>query len=125
MRVRHFLPGVIWVAAMFLVFLTPRNDFGTLFFNTIPSASFLYIFLFWGFMQFWLAACKKQVTKVPIRRNAFGIATISAVTLIILGEMLVPVFLQDFHISWWNILFSIIGIGLGLLTFKLLYRSCY
>ncbi len=76
-------------------------------------------------MHFWLGACKKQIANVGIRRNAFGIVTGGAVLLAVLGEVLVLGLGQENSISWWNLLFSGLGIGLGLVTFKLLYRSCY
>ena len=76
-------------------------------------------------MHFWLGACKKQIANVSIRRNAFGIVTGGAVLLAVLGEVLVLGLGQENSISWWNLLFSGLGIGLGLVTFKLLYRSCY
>lgn len=76
-------------------------------------------------MHFWLGACKKQITNVAIRRNAFGIVTGGAVLLAVLGEVLVLGLGKENNICWWNLLFSGLGIGLGLITFKLLYRSCY
>lgn len=110
---------------MFLLFLTPVKDSNNLFFGCIPARSIVHFALFWGFVHIWIGACKKQLKNEMLKRRAFVITFSAAVLLAILSETIMYLTGISNAFSYWNLIFDLIGSGLGILTFRVLYSSCY
>jgi hypothetical protein len=125
LNIRFYIPGILWLLAMGLLFFTPQSDPPHLFFELIPSRAVLHGILFLGFVHIWVGACKKQLKRDTIRRNAFWIVFAVSTGLAIVSETLVYLIGINPYFSFWNFLFDLIGSCLGILTFKLLYRECY
>lgn len=125
MSLRYFVPGVVWLCFMALLFLTPQTDPPREFFGFLPSRSVLHGVLFMGFVHIWIAAFKKQLKHEHIRRKAVLLVFCIAMGLSIISEFVVFLAGINPSFSYWNLIFDIAGSGLGILTFKLLYQSCY
>jgi len=110
---------------MFLVFLTPIEDSENLFFECIPARSIIHLALFWGFVHTWIIACKKQLKNELFRRRAFTFTFLAAVVLALLSELVMYVTGISTCFNYWNLIFDLLGSGLGILTFRVLYSSCY
>lgn len=123
--IRYFLPGSVWVVAMWLLFLTPVNEPVHRLVAYIPARSMIYCVLFMGFSHLWLGGLKKQLKYESLRRNAFYIVPSVAVIMMIGGELVGFISGIGVGITTWNILFESIGTVLGILSFRLLYHQCY
>lgn len=110
---------------MFLLFLTPVQDENNLFFGCVPARSIVHFALFWGFVHIWIGTCKKQLKNEMIRRKAFLITFIAAVGLALISETVMYLFGISDSFSFWNLGFDLLGSCLGIITFRLLYASCY
>jgi hypothetical protein len=110
---------------MFLLFLTPIKDSENLFFECIPARSLIHFSLFWGFVHIWVIACKKQLKNELFRRRAFTFTFLAAVVLALLSELVMYLAGVSTLFSNWNLIFDLVGSGLGILTFRVLYSSCY
>jgi len=110
---------------MWLLFLTPQNDPPELYFGVLPSRSLLNCLLFLGFVHIWIAALKKQLRHEKIRHKAIPIVFGSALFLALFSELVIYISGINSTFCFWNLLFDVIGASLGILTFKLLYKSCY
>jgi len=122
---RFLIPGLLWTAAMGLLFSTPQNDPPYLYFGFLPARALLHCLLFLGFVHIWIGACKKQLKHDKLRKNAIPIVFAIAILLALSSELLIFGFGINVSFSLWNLIFDIIGACLGILTFKLLYQSCY
>lgn len=123
--IRYFLPGLVWVVAMWLLFLTPVNEPVHRLVAGIPARSMIYCVLFMGFSHLWLGGLKKQLKYESLRRNAFYIVPGIAAIMIIGSELVTFISGASCGIIAWNILFEIVGTVLGILSFRLLYHQCY
>jgi hypothetical protein len=110
---------------MVLLFLTPVGELQPIYFDVVPARSIVHCFLFWGFVHIWIGACKKQLKYEFIRRKAFFFVFIAALILALISEITMVLFNVSPGISYWNLLFDLVGSGLGMLTFRVLYASCY
>ncbi len=110
---------------MILLFLTPIQDEDNLFFGCIPARSIVHFALFWGFVHIWIGTLKKQLKNETIRRKAFLITFVSAVVLALLSEAIMLMLGISDSFSFWNLIFDLLGSCLGIITFRLLYTSCY
>ncbi|MFT5860576.1 MAG: hypothetical protein ACI865_002689 [Flavobacteriaceae bacterium] len=110
---------------MILVICSPLSEKPLLYFECVPSRAFIHFFLYLGLVHTWLGACKKQLKYDKLRQNAFPVVFSAAVIIAAISETalfgfgILPAF------SLWNLFFDIAGAGLGLLTFRLLYGTCY
>lgn len=109
---------------MVLIFITPSQNPPHYFFNVIPARAFINCFLFLGLVHLWITALKKQLKSEKIRRNTFKVVLSISIVIAILVESIQFLFLADLF-NIWNLIFEIIGSFLGIVTFKLLYRTCY
>lgn len=125
MSFRYFIPGILWILAMALLFFEPLHDPPHTYFGTIPSRSILHGIMFLGFAHIWIGACKKQLKHAEVRRKAIRIVFIVSIALALISELIILLFIANQSFSLWNLLFDIIGASLGILTFKLLYQQCY
>jgi len=110
---------------MLLLFLTPVRATQQLFFESVPSRSLVHCVLFWGFVHLWVCALKKQSKYEFAKRKAFLIVFVAAAVLAVISELGVYLLGSTPHFIFWNLAFDFIGAGLGLITFRLLYASCY
>ena len=110
---------------MCLILTSRRQEFELLLFDTIPLRSLINLFLFWGFAHIWLGGCKKEVKHRFLKRNAFAIIIAGTSILAVATELLLYYSGFQRSICSWSIVFNLIGMGFGILTFKLVYRSCY
>jgi len=122
---RLLFPGLMWFGAMILLFCTPLNQGCEKYFSCVPARSFVQCFMFLGFVHLGLGALNKQLRYEWIRRRSFVIMAIIAGLVAILSEVLMGALKISEGALWWNLLFDFIGIGLGIMTFRLLYRNCY
>ena len=81
--------------------------------------------MFWGFVHIWCGALKKQLKYDSLRRKAELIVFLGAICIALIAELII--YLADIApgIGFWNLAFDIVGSSIGVLTFRLLYRSCY
>jgi hypothetical protein len=105
--VRLILPGLIWFCMMILVICSPLSEKPLLYFECVPSRAFIHFFLYLGLVHTWLGVFSAAVIIAAISETA------------LFGFGILPAF------SLWNLFFDIAGAGLGLLTFRLLYGTCY
>lgn len=110
---------------MLLLFLTPTGVAQQYFFESVPARAVVHCVLFWGFVHLWVCALKKQSRYEVLRRKAFIIVFVSALGLGLISEICMYAFGISSTFSLWNLAFDVIGAGLGLITFRLLYASCY
>jgi len=110
---------------MVLLFLTPSHPSQPIYFDLIPSRAVIHGLLFWGFVHFWVCALKKQGKHDVLRRNSFTIAFAAAVIFALTAELTAYFSGLAHVISVWNLIFSVLGAGIGIISFRLLYASCY
>ncbi|MEJ6777488.1 MAG: hypothetical protein QNK85_09240 [Crocinitomicaceae bacterium] len=125
MNIRIFFLGLVWIGAMFFLFLTPVKDNDNVFFECIPARSIVHFALFLGFVNIWIIACKKQAKSELLRRKAVALTFLAAVILTLLSETMIYLTAVSASFSYWNLVFDLIGSCLGILTFRILYRSYY
>ena len=125
MSLRVSIVGIVWFVVMLLVIFSPVQQNQQLVFNTIPIRSFVHLFLFWGLLHIWVCALKKQLKFGKLKKNAFILTGAIALNLAIFSEVINYAFHLNGCFSFWNFIFDIFGILLGILTFRLLYATCY
>jgi hypothetical protein len=123
--VRIFLPGIIWFVMMILIIGSPLSVKPLIYFDCVPSRSFVQFFLYLGFVHVWLGVCKKQLKYEVLRERAFPIVFGVSLLLAVFSETILYTSGVLNYFSLWNLGFDIGGALFGLLTFRLLYRSCY
>lgn len=121
MYLRLLLPALAWLILLILILF--RHTLVDLNFHIADNDKLLNGFLFLGHTYIWLGVFKKQLKFQYIRTNAFSIALISGIALAI-GLELLKFGISNFF-NYWNLIFAIIGIFLGIGTFHLVYRKCY
>jgi len=125
LSLRIALLGIIWFLAMVFLFTTPITSDCSLFFNAIPARAIVHFFLFWGFTHIWIGAFKKQLKFESLRKNAivlvFGIACLIA----LISELLIYLVGSSSGFGFWNIAFDVLGAMIGVISFRLLYATCY
>ena len=109
---------------MVLVFVTPIQDPPHLFFGFLPSRTVVHTILFLGFTHTTLGTLKKQLKYDKLRDNAAIVVIGIGLAIALISEVSMYLFGVKAVISPWSILFDILGIALGIGTFKILYRSC-
>jgi len=122
---RVSIVGVIWLVVMLLVIFSPVQLNQHLVLSTFPIRSFVHLFLFWGLVHTWICALKKQLKFGKLKKNAFLLVGVVALNLAIFSEAINFAFHLNGCFSFWNFTFDIIGTLLGILTFRLLYATCY
>ena len=110
---------------MLLLFLTPEDSKKYLYFDLIPSRSFVHLFLFWGFVHVWLVALKKQLYSEWMRARALFIVVPVALLLAFFSEFGMYAFGISATIGMWNLVFDLIGSVAGLISFRLVYAQSY
>jgi len=125
LSLRIALLGIIWFFAMVFLFTTPLNSECSLFFNIIPDRAIVHFFLFWGFTHIWIGACKKQLKYERLRINGIALVFGTAIFISLLSEILIYFSGMGSFFNFWNIIFNTFGAVIGVLSFRLLYASCY
>ncbi len=110
---------------MALLFLTPLPPGYTVYFNLIPGRSLVLGLLFWGFTHIWLVSLKKQMKSEMLRRKAFVIVTTAALLIMLASEANRLITGRYLSVAFADMFFDLIGFGLGILSFRLLYTKCY
>jgi hypothetical protein len=121
---RLLLPAFAWMAVMALVFYTPI-DRSLVYFECVPPRAFVHLFMFMVFVHIGLGICKKQLKYGVIRDRAFSIVMSFAIILAVFTETSLYAYGFLPWFNGWNLFFDLIGAGLGMGTFHLLYKSCY
>ena len=109
---------------MVLVFLTPEINKSQLIFGFIPPRAFINCFMFLGLVHIWIGALLKQIQSERLRSHAFKIVASLAIIIAIIVEGLLFISSDGNH-GFLNLILDFIGAFLGIICFKLLYRSCY
>lgn len=109
---------------MILVFITPIKPDTEAFYNLIPPRSCVHGFLFLGFTHIMLGIANKQRSLKKIKRNSITVVLIFILAIIAISETILV--LHPIHYSnvYWNLIFDVMGMVLGLCAFCLLYRQC-
>jgi hypothetical protein len=119
-QLRIFLPGIIWLSFMLLIFISPI-DFRINYYG-IPSRSIIHTFLFWGITHFTIGSLKKQWDYEVLRRNCYWIVLLFSFSLILFSEACY-IYLGFYKMpDFRNIVFDLFGVIIGFSTFRLLYR---
>ena len=125
MSLRVSILGVVWFLVTILVIFSPNQQNQDLFLGSIPIRSIVHLILYWGLVHIWVCALKKQLKFGKLKKNAFILVGIFALSLAVLSEAINYVYHLNGFFSLWNFLFDILGVLIGMLTFRLLYSSCY
>ncbi len=110
---------------MVLIICTPLSEKQIFYFDCIPARSFVHLFLYLGLVHTWLGAFKKQLKYDNLRINAFRIVFVLAVLFALITEVVLYLIHREIIVSLWKLLFDTIGAGLGIVSFRILYRACY
>jgi len=122
---RVSIVAVVWLFVLTLVIFSPTHQDQHLIFGIIPIRSIVHLFLFWGLVHMWICALKKQLKFGKLKKNAFLLVGVIALNLAIFSEVINYAFHLNGSFSFWNFIFDIFGVLIGMLTFRLLYASCY
>ena len=125
MSLRVSILGVVWFLVTILVIFSTNQQNQDLFLGSIPIRSIVHLILYWGLLHIWVCALKKQLKFGKLKKNAFILVGIFALSLAVFSESINYIFHLNASFSLWNFLFDILGVLLGMLTFRLLYSSCY
>ena len=125
MSLRVSIVGIVWFFVIILVIFSPIKQDQSLIFGAIPIRSILHFFLFWGLVHTWVCALKKQLKFGKLKKNAFILVGVIALNLAVLSEAISFAFHLNGSFSFWNFTFDILGTLIGMITFRLLYSSCY
>lgn len=125
MRIREYSMSLAWLVILCVILLGiyfPSLNYST---NYAPKYSFHY-FLFYFLLSFNLCSSFKRQQKFTLlKRRALPCAIILAFVILLLVELTAMYIYPDRIFQWfWNFL-GIIGIYVGMLSFRLLYYSCY
>jgi len=110
---------------MWFLFLTPVANPVNRFAGGIPARSLMHCVFFFGLTHLCLTGLKKQLKYEYLRSKAYFVVLIFTIVNIVLSETIIVVAGMSVGITYWNILFDILGAIFGNLSFRLLYRSCY
>jgi hypothetical protein len=124
MLVRLFIPAFAWISMMLLFFLReysiqPEWNFSGFTPNGVAQA-----FLFLGSTHIWLGIFKKQLRYDFIRDNAYKIVIALGLFFMVIMESMRYFYSFTDVFNWWHIFCDMLGIFLGIGTFRLLYRGC-
>lgn len=125
MQLRFYIVGLVWLAIMVLLFVTPIPQDHMTFFNFLPARVLIHFGLFWGLTHIWLGAFKKQMNFEKVRKKAIPIAVTLSIIVLLASEIYFHISGAAMYLGVTNILFSLLGIGFGIFSFRLLYRNCY
>ncbi len=125
MRFRIFGVTIAWFIVMSVVLLD-------IFFPSLTSSidfsakySFQYAF-FYFLMSFNLCSSfKRQQKNELLKRRAVPYSVIVTFFILLMLELIAMYIYPERNFQWFWILMGIIGIYLGMLTFRLLYKECY
>jgi len=117
--------GIVWFIVALLVIFSPDQQNQDFFLGSIPTRSIMHLFLYWGIVHIWVCALKKQLKFGKLKKNAFVIVGLFAFCIAFLSEAINYGVNPNGFFSLWNFLFDILGIVIGIVTFRLLYSSCY
>ncbi len=80
--------------------------------------------LFLGFSHIFMGVLRKQLRYENLRAKALPITIVSGIVLSVIIEL--TRYIADFssYFNTVNLCFSIIGVFLGIVTFRLVYRTC-
>ncbi|MGY8926950.1 MAG: hypothetical protein ACKVJC_06615, partial [Flavobacteriales bacterium] len=81
MSLRVSIIGIVWLSMMLLSYTIPLVITEDIYFNFLTSRAIVNCFLSWGLVHIWIVACKKQLKYRKLRKHAFVIVFISAITL--------------------------------------------
>ena len=125
MSLRISLLGIVWLMAMILLFITPIDANAPVYFSIIPARAIIHFFMFWGFAHIWLGNCKKQIKHDTLRRIALPLIFSIGILIAVSAEVTAYLSGISSFFNYWNIIFGILGTATGILSFRLLYASCY
>ena len=125
MIVRYLLPGTIWYLFMWLLFLTPVDEPILRVFGGLPARSLVHGLLFIGFSHLWLSGFHRQLKYAILKKKAFVAVPAVAVVTIFSAESICWIRSSNAELLFWNLLFDLLGTGMGILSFRLLYNKCY
>lgn len=123
MLLRYLLPLIAWICVVLLLTIRPYSV-ASWCFGGLTYYSLIQCLLFLGYSHIVLGVLKKQLKYEGLRANALTLAIISGIALSVIIE--VSRYLLGFttYFNTWNLIFNIIGVFLGIATFRLVYRSC-
>ena len=110
---------------MILSFAIPVVAFKATYFDFLPSRAIVNCFLSWGLVHIWIVACKKQLKYRKLRKHAFTIVFLSSIVLSIVLSIIVFLTNPNDISQLWNIPTGILGSIGGIVSFRVLYSSCY
>lgn len=110
---------------MILFFFNRPSADHPIYFGVIPARALVNGILFWGFTQIWNVAFKKQMKYESIRDKSFLIVGAAAALLILLSETMAVSMGMPSQYCLANVLIDLLGCGLGILSFRLVYHGSY
>lgn len=123
MFVRLLFPALAWMCLMLLFFLRHYGYDQKWNWSGFTNNTVVHCLLFLGSTHIWLGVFKKQLKFQYLRENAYkAVIVFGGLTALTLEFVRYYSFSNYFNI--WNFIFDLIGIALGICTFRLLYRSC-
>lgn len=124
MQIRVVIPAILWLSAMILVFAAPVNEFSTQFIGGISSRIILHSFLFAGFSLSLLSMFHKQLRYKNLKRNANSITLGVGIFVAAFSEVVMIGLNHHGNLDFWNLTMNVLGIIIGMITFKILYKEC-
>lgn len=123
MLIRYLLPLFAWVGVILLLTIRPYSV-ASWCMGGITYYSLIQCLLFLGYAHIVMGVLKKQLKYEGLRAKALAISIVSGVVLSVAIE--ITRYELDFscYFNTWNLIFNIIGVFLGIATFRLVYRSC-
>jgi hypothetical protein len=125
LRIREYSMSLAWLVILCVILLGiyfPSLNHAT---NCAPKYSFHY-FLFYFLLSFNLCSSfKRQQKYTALKRNALLYALILTFVILLLVELTaLNIYPERMFQGFWNLL-GITGAYIGMLSFRLLYYSCY
>jgi len=121
--IRYLLPLIAWIGVILL--LTIRHySVATWCIGGITYYSLIQCLLFLGYAHIIMGVLKKQLKYEELRAKALIIAILSGIGLSVGIEITRYALGFSSYFNTWNLVFNIIGVFLGIATFRLVYRSC-
>jgi len=110
---------------MLLLFATPVPTDHPVYFGVIPARALIHGILFWGFTHVWIGTLKKQMKFEVVRRKAIPIVFVASLILMLIAEGMNMAYGMKHVHCFANSWFDLLGTGIGILSFRLLYVGCY
>gem|GEM_PF-6393252 len=124
MSLRFFGVTLAWLILLSVILLGinfPSLKHGTSF---LPKFAFQYFFSFTALSFFVCSSLKKQMKSNLFRRRAFELSVIICTVIIVLIEITAMSIYPDRSFQWFWSFSGLMGVGLGIGSFRLLYDAC-